>query len=254
MTGPDYVCFVSYGNDSIALLQWCLEKGLRNVVAAYSNTGWSAPWWDARVKEAQKWVTKQGYLSAEIPSIGMKDLVRQRKGWPRNRMQFCTTELKIRPAQEWLDEIDPDKESTCLVGVRREESRARREWPEWLENSGNHGGRSLWSPLAAFREEERDALILRSGFSPLEHRSMECFPCINSNKADLRQLTPGRINEIEEFENSLGVTSKGKPRTMFRPGKHRGAVGIREIHKWAQSGHGKYEPPSGGCDSGFCGT
>jgi len=38
----DYVIFASYGNDSIALIQWAHEHNLKNVTVAYSDTGWAA--------------------------------------------------------------------------------------------------------------------------------------------------------------------------------------------------------------------
>ena len=44
----------------------------------------------------------------------------------------------------------------------------------------------------------------------------------------------------------------GPGKTFFRPYRYMGAVGIREIIRWAQAGHGKYEPRAA-CDSGFCG-
>lgn len=257
---PDYICFVSYGNDSIALLQWAIDNLISkgsSVVAAHSDTGWAAEWWQNRVSEAQRWAASEGIHCATIPSMGMVELVKSRKAWPRQGMQFCTTELKIGPAKKWMDVIDPGLESVCMVGVRRAESRSRRQWQVWVEESENHGGRSLWSPLATFCDRQRDELIAKSPFGILPHRSMECYPCINSNRSDLRNLTEDRIKEIEEFEKSLGTTSKGKPRTMFRPYRHMGAIGIREVYRWAMSKRGQYEQdigPGSGCDSGMCGN
>jgi hypothetical protein len=139
--------------------------------------------------------------------------------------------------------------------VRREESVQRRLFPEWTEESALHGGRSLWAPIANLKEEERDALVRRAGIEPLPHRSMECSPCINANKADIRQTDERDIFKVERIEQALGNTRAGKPRVMFRPKPHMGAVGIREICRWANSSRGKYEPPrSSGCDSGMCGT
>ena len=40
-----HVLFCSYGNDSIALIQWAHERGLKGVTCLYSDTGWSARWW-----------------------------------------------------------------------------------------------------------------------------------------------------------------------------------------------------------------
>jgi 3'-phosphoadenosine 5'-phosphosulfate sulfotransferase (PAPS reductase)/FAD synthetase len=33
----------SYGNDSVALMQWAKERSLPDVTVAYCNTGWAAP-------------------------------------------------------------------------------------------------------------------------------------------------------------------------------------------------------------------
>lgn len=250
----EHIAFVSYGNDSIALLQYCIEEGVPDVHALFSDTGWAAPEWMGRVSKAEEWAGDHGIVTHRIPSIGMRELVKRKKGWPRHGMQFCTGELKIQPAIEYMDAIDPDKDAICMVGVRREESASRASWPEWVESSESHGGRSLWSPICRLTERERDELIYRAGWAPLPHRSQECYPCINANKADLRMLTPERIDEIEAFEHILGHTSKGNARTMFRPAKKGGAVGIRAVVDWATDNPGQGEFDfGGGCDSGFCG-
>ena len=75
-------------------------------------------------------------------------------------------------------------------------------------------------------------------------------------------MTEDRIEVIEGIEQRLGLSSKGKPRVMFRPAKKMGATGIREIIRWAQSEPGKYDgglvtiddEPAGSCgDLGYCG-
>jgi len=49
------VIFASYGNDSVALIQWAHDKGLRDVTVAYSNTGWAAQKWPMRVARGNAW-------------------------------------------------------------------------------------------------------------------------------------------------------------------------------------------------------
>lgn len=256
----NYAAFCSYGNDSIALIQFLHERGETGVYTVFSDTRWGAPWWMERVEAGEALARRYGFEPVRIDSMGMVPLVRLRKGWPRQGMQFCTEELKIRPAIEWLHEADPQGEIVCCVGVRREESRSRMQWPEWLEESEKHGFRSLWSPLVRTRQEERDRLVRAAGFEVLEHRSMECFPCVNSNRADLRALAqdPKRVQQLADLERDLGVNSKGNLRTIFRPYRHMGAVGIEEVVRWATSERGEYEPPArlgdgSGCDSGMCG-
>ncbi len=254
-----HIIFSSMGNDSCALIQWAKEKGLQDVHVAYNNTGWHTEEWEERKKKISQWINNIGFKFHEIKSMGMEQLVRSRKGWPLPRkFQFCTTELKILPAQEFLQKIDPDASSICLVGVRREESKERSKWPEWTEESDKHGGRSLWSPLVSLKTADRDALLARAGLEPLPYRSRECFPCINANRSNMRDLPDERVYQIAQLEKDLGYTRNGKPRTMFRPYRHMGATGIEEVVKWAKSKRGKYQPPvvlgdGLGCDSGMCG-
>lgn len=228
-----------------------------NVTVLFHDTGWARFDWLERVERCESWVHSLGFKTSRTASVGLESLVKARKGWPRQGMQFCTVHLKILPAIEWLDKHDPDRRAMCLVGVRRAESANRASFPKFVkgENTANHSGRAVFAPMVDYSDAERDALIERAGFTVLPHRSMECSPCINSNKADLRQLTENEIQNIERIENELGFTAKGKPRTMFRPYRHMGATGIREVVKWAHSGHGEYDPSegAGNCDSGFCG-
>lgn len=264
---PKYIIFSSMGNDSIALIRWAYIKGIKPHIG-YSNTGWAAKWWPDRVNECENWLKQMGMDFTEIPSEGFKEMVRRKKGFPRQGYQYCTGELKIAPAIKWLDIIDPYKKATILVGLRRAESENRKDHPSRRRSSETHGGRRCIYPLINHSNAERDQLVIDAGFQVLPHRSMECFPCINSNRSDILQLAkdPERIAEIEAFETEMGFTDKGKPRTMFRPYRHMGATGIREIVDWAKSPKGKYikgqgafdlddgtDEPNSGCLGGWCG-
>lgn len=251
------VLFASYGNDSVALIQWAHESGLKDVYVLYSNTGWAAKHWPKRVAKMEAWARSLGFTPVQTKSIGMEQLVMQRKAWPRQGMQFCTTELKMVPALEWLEANDPLGLAVCMVGVRREESKERASFPSYLVMSANHGDRALRAPLADYTEDDRDALLARAGIEPLPHRSKECSPCVNANRSDLLTLDEDRVDHVEGIEQRMGTTRKGKPRTMFRPYRHMGATGIRQIIKWAKSARGKFSLDDGngqaGCDSGMCG-
>jgi len=255
-TGYAYVVKASYGNDSVALIQWAFEQNLENVAVLYNDTGWSSRDWDARVTEMEAWAASLGFNPFRTKSIGMEELVRKKKSWPRQGIQFCTQELKIAPSIKWLEDNDPQATSVQLIGVRREESANRAAFPEF---SVDMQKRTVWAPLVAHTEQMRNDLLERAGVAPLPHRSMECFPCINSNRQDLRELAKdtARVEEIAELENSLGFTSKGKPRTMFRPYRYMGATGIKEIIRWAECERGEFSLDDGnessGCEAGWCG-
>ncbi len=256
---PAYVIFCSYGNDSIALIQWAYENNLKDVACLYSDTGWAADWWHERVEKGEALARSYGFRTARTVSEGMIELVKRKKGWPAGggMGSFCTRELKVVPALNWLEANDPHKEATCLTGVRRSESSHRSNAPEHIDESDRHGRRDLWQPLVRHTNEMRDELIARAGFDVLPHRSMECFPCVHANIDDIRMLTPDRIALIDITERELGNTSKGKPRVMFRPARHKRAVGIKRVVEWSRALRSRDQldmfGPGSGCDSGFCG-
>ena len=261
------IIFGSGGNDSVALVQWAIEKGLQDLHVAYSNTGWAADFWAERLDKFRALVESNGGTYHEIPSEGMVELVKRKKMWPQNGKAFCSFELKIKPAMEWLETIDPAGEAACLVGVRREESAKRAQWPEWIEESENHGGRSLHSPLVRHTEIMRNELIERAGFEVLPHRSMECYPCIpNAGKPDIAMLDKDRISALEIYENEMGETATGNKRYIFSTGglikkdgaiskkKKKGAKGIREVWQWSQTSNFVAGQADIFCDSGWCGS
>lgn len=241
---PRFIIRSSYGNDSIALIQWAFEQELEGVVVVYSDTGWARKWWETeRVPHAEQWVRSLGFIPVQVKSVGMEAIVKQHKGWPFRLGQFCTDELKIAPMQAWLAAHDPDKRAVILTGVRREESENRKSAPHYRLKSPNDGDRCMVSPLLEFTESRRDELITRAGFVPLAHRSEECR-CINAGKEDIKRFDEDDVTAIERIESEAGYTSKGKPRVMYRPNKHLGATGIRQIMEWARSARGKYVAPT----------
>lgn len=218
----------SYGNDSIALIQWAADKRLPDVTVVYCDTGWSAPGWDARVTEGEQFAKDCGFNVLRLQSMGMAELVRMKKGWPGNGQQFCTMHLKGVPFLQWVDEFDPERKATILIGKRRVESRARAQTPEYIDQSEYHGDRRVWHPLFKHTDSERDELVRRSGLELLPHRSQECSPCVNANRGDFMLLTKEQIEHVNELEVEIG-----KP--MFRP-KRFGALGIYGVMVWAKHG------------------
>ena len=251
----DHVIFVSYGNDSIALIQWAHERGLSEVHVAYGDTGWAAEWWGGRVVEAEAWVTSLGFTTHRIVGEGMEALVSRKKAWPRGgggKFQFCTEALKKAPAREWLALHDPHGSASCLLGVRREESTNRRDAPEHVTASEDHGGREVWQPLVRHTEAERDALVAKTPMQLLPFRSKECYPCVNARKGELRLLDNEARNRVHRIEIIAGINSKGNARVMFSPAKNNGAIGIDAVIENAKHSIDDLFP-SAGCASGWCG-
>lgn len=248
------VISASYGNDSIALVRFVADQGWTDVTVLFSDTGWSADGWLERVALGEKWCQSLGFATART-SAAMLTLLERKKAWPRGgggKYQFCTKHLKEEPALAWLEQFDPECEAVFMVGVRRDESPNRANFPEWTHDSKNHGGRDLHAPLVRHTEAMRDALIHRSPFEVLPGRSKECYPCVNAQVGDLKWLPEARIQVIESAELRAGINSKGNARVMFSPARHGGAVGIRAVVEDARRGTGLLF--SAGCDSGWCGS
>ena len=218
----------SAGNDSVAMIQWAIENKVKNLHVVFSDTGWLAPGWIQRVEQIHAWAESNGIQTHIIKSIGMEELVRIKKGFPGNAQQFCTAHLKGIPFLEWIDEADVECKAVVMVGKRRAESQNRADTPEFVNDSEYHGGRKLWHPLYLHTHEQRNDLLHRAGFDPLPHRSLECNPCVNANRADFLRLTPGEIERVNDMEVEIG-----KP--MFRP-KRFGALGIYGVIAWAKDG------------------
>jgi 3'-phosphoadenosine 5'-phosphosulfate sulfotransferase (PAPS reductase)/FAD synthetase len=248
-----YVISASYGNDSMAMLQWAHEQDLQNVTAVYCDTGWAAPGWEDRVAEGEAVAKRLGFSTVQVQSMGMEALVRMKNGFPGNGQQFCTAWLKGLPFLQWIDEADPERQAVVMIGKRREESEARKDTPEWIEASEYHGDRTVWHPLYLHSEADRDALLLRAGVEKLPHRSDECSPCVNANRNDLRRLSGRQIGKVATLE-----TETGHP--MFRTAKHAGAQGIEQVIQWAKYSPGQFKLGIDdlfvtGCGSPFgCGT
>jgi Phosphoadenosine phosphosulfate reductase family len=260
---PDYVVKCSYGNDSIALLQWLHEHEVRfgklgKIVVLYNNTGWSAKWWPGRVAVAEKKLCEPyGFIPAQTIKFDWDKMLFEHNTWPDKMRRFCTQEAKIFPTMAWLSEHDPEGKATLLCGVRREESDSRANWPEFVESDSTNEGRPQWSPLVLVKEKQRNELITRAGYEVLPHRSRECR-CIMANSSDLKTFSEEDILEIESKEALLGQRNRHRELTnkfMFHPHRFKGEPhGIRQVIAWAKTVKPKQakNEEQGGCDSGYC--
>ena len=245
-----HVISSSYGNDSLALVQWAHDQGLTNVHVVFIDTGWAADGWLDRVCVCEAWVRSIGFTAHRItPAVQFEELITMRKGFPNQRYQWCSGQLKGIPFLMWIDDLDPEGEAIVMIGKRREESTERVDTPEWVIASEYHGERIVRHPLYLHSEQMRDALLARAGFEPLSHRSQECAPCVNANRGDFMLLGEREIARVECLEFEVD-------KTMFRPKRHMGATGIRQVVRWARSPRGKFDKDDYApltCGSGYCG-
>lgn len=242
MSDINYIVTCSFGNDSIALIQYMHENYSGEFVVLYNDTGWARKDWPKRVAETKIICNEMGIQVNITKSIGMEGIVRKNKGWPMpaSSMQWCTMHLKEKPSTEFYKNYDPDKDCVIVTGRRRSESQNRANLDMWQYESKKHGGRDVYNPMINFNEADRDVYIRKFGLKPLPHQSMECYPCVCANKKDLAKmpLDDERIELIELIETDLGFTRNKKPRVMFRPYRVGGGVGIRQAVAWGRGERG----------------
>ena len=248
-----HIISASYGNDSIALIQWAYENKLEDVFVLYADTGWCHPDWAERVKTGMDFADSCGFTTWIVKGeFTFETIVKMRKGFPNQKYQWCSGLLKGIPLNEFQFFLDPKCTAKILIGKRRAESNNRKDTPEFVLSSEYHEGRTVWHPLYKHTDEMRDILAERAEFEILPHRSMECCPCINANRFDLRNTPEVQIERVRVLEKAVG-------NTMFKPSRTCGAVGIDQVLDWAWSSRGRYKagqqmlfsPQE--CQSSFCG-
>jgi hypothetical protein len=259
---PDYVVKCSYGNDSIALLQYLHEYNqnhpLGKVVVLFNDTGWAAKWWiELRVPAGERFAERCGFIPCRTARFDWDAMLVAHNVWPDKMRRFCTQEAKIIPTMHWLSWNDPDGLSEMVCGVRREESADRANWPEYVESDSTNEGRAQWSPLVLHTEQDRNELLARAGYKPLPHRSRECR-CVLANSTDIKTWDEDDKADIRQREKMLSDLNRERDfsnKFMFHPFRKKGRPeGIDAVVEWAKRVPPKKAKlePGGGCDSGYC--
>lgn len=180
--------------------------------------------------------------------------------FPARKMQFCTEHLKLSPQRRWIRENLTGQEWTRYTGVRRDESRKRRDatiggWDDYFACP-------LQQPLADWTKQmcfdyvkahaEESNPLYSLGFS-----RVGCAPCVNSNKLDIRNWAkrfPEMIDKVREWEQHTGLS-------FFRnPDKQGNVRYVDDMVKWANTEFGGlqyslevlYEPAECESQYGLC--
>ncbi|MCW3522115.1 phosphoadenosine phosphosulfate reductase family protein [Burkholderia cenocepacia] len=177
------------------------------------------------------------------------DVCMLKGGFPSRKRQYCTEYLKRNPITEYqLELIDRGFAVESWQGVRADESEARRWLPSYEDRGGYY---AVYRPILRWNVAdvfEAHALVgIRP--NPLYRQGMSrvgCMPCINSSKAELREIArrfPEHIERIAEWERL--VTAVCRPRSpatfmhLSGRGGHTGAEShIWQVVEWAKTTRG----------------
>ncbi|MFZ9036330.1 MAG: hypothetical protein ACO2ZM_09500, partial [Francisellaceae bacterium] len=181
-----FCIIANFGDDSIALIQWAYEKKLKDVTVLSVDTGWQAQSWKKRLDCALQWLDSLNFKHIHLPAEhDMKKLVETRGQFPSQKFHWCAGFLKGITILNWLETHDEDYEATILLPNRRDMTKTSTDLMEYVEESERYDDRRLWYPLYQHSKHQRDELIKKTPFkTPLNHRSLECQPCIHTTSAD----------------------------------------------------------------------
>ena len=176
------------------------------------------------------------------------DMCLSRGVFPSRRRQFCTSELKIQPMMEWLDDLlQQGHEVASWQGVRADESASRANLSEG-EVVG--GGYSIFRPILRWSAQEAIDYVLSKGVRLndlylMGQSRVGCMPCVNSSKSSLKEIAarfPEVIDRIEEWEALVAESSRPGVAAFFHSGllpdgslKH---PNIRAKVEWSKTSRG----------------
>lgn len=271
-----HVLSLSGGKDSVAAALHLREQGIEHV-RVFMDTGWEHPDLYRHLDYLEAELGPIDRIRADVPTIADEVLTQVEaieglvgrspspfvrwvvaKGmFPSRVRRFCTQELKIRPFLRWVDALDAD--IVNVVGVRAAESLARSRLPEReLMPGAEHI--EVWRPLIRWTEDDVIAIHHRHNIRPCPlylrgSTRVGCWPCIQANKEQLRQLGKDdrRVEALRQLETLVGTMARARavargetledPPTMFQSVKRdkdgrRARIPIDTVLEWSRTKRG----------------
>jgi 3'-phosphoadenosine 5'-phosphosulfate sulfotransferase (PAPS reductase)/FAD synthetase len=261
LAGRRVIASVSGGKDSAATSLYLAELGVEHE-RVFMDTGWEHP---------TTYEYLRGPLTAALGPIteinagtDFLSLVRKKGLFPSRVMRFCTTELKVKPIQKYLNAASETEEIVNAVGIRRAESRARSEMLEWEWSVGFDC--EVWRPLVMWTAADVAAIHARHGLAmnPLYAMGASrvgCWPCIHARKEEIAlvaKIDPERIALIDSTERDLNTAGAARDLDKQRPfvarsmfsygggGRKHVPLPIVDAVAWARSARGEWQPAGAG--------
>jgi 3'-phosphoadenosine 5'-phosphosulfate sulfotransferase (PAPS reductase)/FAD synthetase len=224
-----YVVSVSGGKDSTALLLYALNNLQVNkddeIIPVFADTGWEH---DDTYKYLdyleEKLNIKIIRLKNEIG--GMREVALHKNFMPNQMMRYCTEELKQKHFKKFVYEnfVSKDIDFISLVGVRREESKARADAECFKIIRETYNRKAFYikrlMPLAYWSTKRVFEYIQENGLEPNPlykkgYSRVGCYPCIFANKSELEMLEGKYLKRLRSLEKEvsekLGKAAKFYP-------------------------------------------
>lgn len=223
-----YVIFGNYGNETIGLIQWAAKQNLQQVWVVSVNTQWAAVGWPARVEAGEKLAKSKGFRVERLQArLGFAELVKEHGDFPSNQYQWCAGFLKALPFIDWLDALDPSCEAILLLGNRRALAKSQAKLTEYIDESEHFDRRKVWHPLYQHTNDQLHELVIESELAFLQHRSLECDPCVNNCTQDFLHLQNRDVEKTVVLEKSL-------KKDMFAPESYGDKRGVEQVIQWVE--------------------
>lgn len=208
------VASISGGKDSAAMSLYLTSLGIKHR-RVFFDTGWehAATYEYIRGELAEK----IGEIEEIKPPLQMEQLIENKAMFPSRVIRFCTQQLKVLPAKQYLRSLaESGKTVINVMGIRASESKSRSslmDW-EWEEDFGC----LVWRPLIAWTEQQVIDYHAAHGLRPnplylMGASRVGCWPCIFARKAEIRLMAetdPERIERIERLEKTIGDASQAR--------------------------------------------
>jgi 3'-phosphoadenosine 5'-phosphosulfate sulfotransferase (PAPS reductase)/FAD synthetase len=196
------VCFVSVsgGKDSTLTLALALEKYKGTdipVVAVFADTNWEHPATYRYLKQLETFFGIKIYRICGFEG-GLPALIRKKTIFPSPRRRYCTQILKTEIQRKFYESFYfsfPFKLAEVWIGIRKEESVARRNTKDFLLKVGQKTRFGEKYPFDIFFRYPIKDLTEREVFKELKNRNIPinplyergfkrvgCFPCFISKK------------------------------------------------------------------------
>ena len=257
---------VSGGKDSTAMCLNLFELGYtkNDFDRVFMDTGWEHQNTYKYLDELEKTIGSIIRLKANIPikeeyreyieefekRLGHESPFIRRAfkytGFPRRLRKWCTPELKVDVIKKYFDKLD--YEFVNLVGIRKQESERRSTMEEWEYNDGFDCW--VWRPLIDWKE--KDVIDIHHRFGVIPNRlylngstRVGCYPCINSRKSEIKNISKERIAFIKDLEETLTKLRRERlgedqlPATFFQSVyRDKQVTMIDEVFLWSNTKRG----------------